>query len=103
MRQFDLVKNLISENSREFPYLLVLQHPFLDDLKSVIVAPVRTSQTTLIVPKLTVQLRTGNIIAFAAMYLLGPVEKNTIGVTVANATEFRDEIIRAYDLIISGI
>jgi hypothetical protein len=103
VRQFDITKSLMSESNREFPYLLILQHPFLDDLKSLIVAPVRTSPKALAVPKLSVELKTGKFTGFAAMHLLGVVERNTVGATVANAAEFRDDIIRAYDLIISGI
>jgi CcdB protein len=103
MRQFDIVKSLMSESNLEFPCLLILQHAFLDDLKSFIVAPVRTSSKALAVPKLSVELRTSKFNGFAAMHLLGVVEKNAVGETVANAAAFRDDIIRAYDLIISGI
>ena len=101
--QFDVVVNLHQPSKRAFPYFLVLQHDFLDDFKSVIVAPVHAAKGSAPISKLSVDLNVLDIPHFAAIHLIAAMDRTTIGHTVSNALYHRDAIVRAYDIIISGI
>lgn len=102
-QQFDVVKNNIASTKRNFPFLLVLQHPFLDELKSIVVVPIINAQGRKPIEKLTLKIEIEEKQHFVLMYSLSAVDQNCLGTTVANLSNLRDDIVRAYDLIISGI
>lgn len=101
--QFDVVVNLHAPSKRSFPHLLLLQHDFLDGLKSVVVAPVHPAKGSAAITKISVELDINGVPHCAALHLLTAMDRNVLGRKVANAMDHRDAIIRAYDIIISGI
>jgi CcdB protein len=101
--QFDIVENRHSQSKRHFPYLLVLQHDFLDDIKSVVVAPIRIAKGWTGATKLAVPIEVAGEAHLVIMYSLAALDRSVIGSTVTNAIDHRDAIVRAYDIIISGI
>ncbi len=101
--QFDVVKNKSAVARQHFPYLLVLQHPFLEDIKSVVVAPLTLKAGRTPIEKLIIESQIDRQDYLVLMYSISTVDKNALGTSVANLSSRRDEIIRAYDLIISGI
>jgi toxin CcdB len=101
--QFDVVKNNAASTKKNFPFLLVLQHPFLDELKTVVVVPIISSAGRKPIEKLALEIEIEEKKYFVLMYSLAAVDHTFLGPTIANLSSRRDEIIRAYDLIISGI
>lgn len=101
--QFDVVTNNSPATKRNFPFLLILQHPFLDQLRSVVVVPILNVDGRQPIEKLTLKIEIEGKDYFVLMYSLAAVEQAFLGTTVANLSNRRDEIIRSYDLIISGI
>ncbi len=101
--QFDIVENRHSQSKRHFPYLLVLQHGFLEDIKSVVVAPIRTAKGWTGATKLAVPVEVAGEAHLVIMYSIAALDRSVIGTTVSNAINHRDAIIRAYDITISGI
>jgi toxin CcdB len=103
MKQFDIVKNKLPENKAQFPYLLVLQHEFLASLKGVVVAPLRLAVEGSRHEKLAPEIEMAGKVYVIVMPSLSSVQRKMLGDSVLNIAERRDDIVRAYDLIISGI
>ena len=55
-RQFDVVENQLTVSKRDFPFMLILQHDFLDDIKTIVVAPVRLTKLRTALTKLSIEL-----------------------------------------------
>jgi toxin CcdB len=101
--QFDVVRNKNPSARKQFPYLLILQHKLLDELDSVVVAPIRLAQGRIPAPRLVPVIKIKDVEHHIVMYSLASVSWESVGETLANLMDQRDEIIRAYDIIVSGV
>jgi toxin CcdB len=103
IRQFDVIKNQ-SDRSRNAPYLLVLQHELLSLSDTVVVAPLRTDAKLKLLPeKLVPTIVVAGRKHRCVIHQLAAVDRQFLGKTVGNAAGQRDQIVRAYDIIISGV
>jgi hypothetical protein len=102
-QQFDIVKNMADRSGR-VPFLLVLQHRFLDASETVVVAPLHANPNLRDVsPRLALNFELNGKIYTCVMTQLAAIPKVALGQTVLNADDRRDHIIRAYDIIVSGV
>jgi toxin CcdB len=102
-KQFDIVRNKFPESKNQFPYFLVLQHDFLANLKGIVVVPVRKAHEASRQEKLAPEFELDGDLYAIVMPSLASVQRKLLGETVTNIADRRDDIIRAYDLIVSGI
>jgi CcdB protein len=103
LTRYDIVKNPSVTSSRAFPYLIILQSPFHDELPTVIVAPVR--KLTKAHPgksKLNPVVDIGEQPHSIVVELLGPVARKSLKVRVSNAEECHFQIQGAVDFLLSG-
>lgn len=102
MPQYDVVPNPDPATAGRAPYLIVLQHDLLQDLPTVVVAPVvRDAPAGLdrLLPEIEVageMLRVSTVELFATRH-------NRLGPPVANVSRAHDRVLSAVDLIFSGI
>jgi toxin CcdB len=80
-----------------------LQHEFLANLKGVVIAPLRLAVEGSRHEKLAPEIELGGKLYVIVMPSLSSIQRKLLGDTVVNIAERRDDIVRAYDLIISGI
>jgi toxin CcdB len=102
-KQFDIVKNKLSESKAQFPYFLVLQHDFLSELKGVVVVPLRLAVEGARQEKLAPEIELDGKTHVVLMPSLASIQRKLLGATVTNIESRREDIIRAYDIIVSGI
>jgi toxin CcdB len=101
--QFDVVANKADKRGY-IPFFLVLQHHFLEAATTVVVAPLfRDPNIERLPARLSPEISVAGRKHYCAVHLLAAVPRNALGKPVANAIDHRDAIIRAYDIIISGI
>ncbi len=104
MRQFDVYLNPNSQLAARFPLILVLQHHDLDNMHTVVVAPLR-KWTTSLMPKQKLNLR---FEIEAENYMLLPelmaaIDKRTLKKYVYNLLDHQLEIKRAVDVLLGGV
>jgi toxin CcdB len=102
-KQFDIVKNKFPESKAQFPYFLVLQHDFLSDLKGVVVVPLRLTHEGSRHDKLAPEIELDGKLHAIIMPSLASIQRKLLGTTVTNIADRREDIIRAYDIIVSGV
>jgi toxin CcdB len=102
-KQFDIVRNKIPESKAQFPYFLVLQHDFLSDLKGVVVVPLRLAYAGSRQEKLAPEIEMDGKLHAIVMPSLASIQRKMLGATVTNIADRREDIIRAYDIIVSGV
>ena len=102
-KQFDTVRNKIPANKARFPYLLVVQHDFLSELNGVVVVPLRKSKAGAVQEKIAPEIDLEGEQFAIVMTSIASIDRRTLGTTVTNIADRRDDIIRAYDTIVSGI
>ena len=102
-RQFDVVVNK-TDKKGSVPYFIVLQHRFIDSAHTVVVAPLhRVQSAENINVKLCPAISVVGIIHYCLIYQLAAIPRILLGQVVSNAEDYRDDIIRAFDIIVSGI
>ena len=102
MAQFDIVANPDRTTAARAPYLIILQHDLLSRLPTVIVAPLVKENFAPVEhfhPQVWVD---GEIYRLSTAELFA-TRRNRLGHPVASGARSRDDIIRATDLLFSGI
>lgn len=104
MAQFDVYRNPNPNGRTTAPYVVALQSDFLDLLPSRWVAPLKLSKSIArrvegLMPEVEVDGKKFTIF----MYESGAVPVQSLGNKIASLDGHRDELIRAVDILVSGI
>jgi len=104
MPQFDVYKNPNPIGRNAAPYVVALQSDLLDQLPSRWVAPLKLSKTISqrvegLMPEVDVEGKKFTVF----MYESGAVPAQTLGNRVTSLEGHRFELIRAIDILVSGI
>ena len=104
MGQFDVYRNPNPAGRAAAPYVVVLQSDLLDQLPSRWVAPLRPSKNILhrvdgLMPEVEVDGKKFTVF----MYESAAIPAQTLGSRIASLESHRFELIRAVDILISGI
>jgi toxin CcdB len=104
MAQFDVYRNPNPNGRTAAPYVVSLQSDFLDQLPSRWVAPLKPSKSIArrvegLMPEVAVEGKKFTIF----MYESGAVPVQSLGKAMASLDDHRFELIRAVDILISGI
>ncbi len=105
MSQFTVYKNKNSRTKKTFPFLLDIQSDLLDQIRTTIVIPLgkySTVKDQVITKLCPIVVIDGTKYAALTQQIAG-IERASLGVKVANISDYRSEFIDAIDLIISGI
>ena len=104
MAQFDVYRNPNSAGRSAVPYLVALQSDMLDQLPSRWVAPLKPSKNIAhriegLMPEVKVEGKKFTVF----MYESAAIPAKTLGNRIASLESHRFELIRAVDILISGI
>jgi toxin CcdB len=103
VRQYDICRNLNMASRKEAPFLIVLQADLLEDLRTVVIAPVRVETLATKISKLIpAAIVKGKPYRFSMPELTGILRKY-LGEVVANVVNQHYEFVAAIDLIFTGI
>jgi len=103
IRQFDVFRNPLKAGREQRPYVITIQHPFLDDLPTRVVVPLVTRTAITVQGRLNpafrilgqeVHLSPTEPLSLSLRYLRNPV---------INLDADRDRIVAALDLVFTGI
>ncbi|MDN5848066.1 MAG: CcdB family protein [Nitrococcus sp.] len=104
MRQFDVLRNADPQACSWAPYILVLQADLLDELQTVVVAPlvltVNFSRPTRI---LNPVFDVGGVSLVLSVAELAGISRHVLGERVASLASEREAIVAAIDLLFTGI
>jgi toxin CcdB len=105
MAQFSVYKNKNSATKAIFPLLLDVQSGLLNDLHSRVVIPLTNAPAAMQKPmsRLTPVIKVRGVPHLLVTYQLAGINKASLGPAVADASENRDAIIAALDVLVSGI
>jgi toxin CcdB len=102
-KQYDVFANPDPETADAYPYFVVLQHAILTRLNTRVVAPLIAPKAIpfleRVMPEVTV--KGGRYVVDVTN--LGVMPTREIGPTIDNLESCRDDIIRATDLVFTGI
>ena len=105
MRRFDVYRNEIAQTSRRFPFFLVLQSDLLQQLTTVVVAPL--GRASVVGGKLVETLAPTLDVDDESFVLYTPelaaIPVSILRKRVGNLDDQRECIIRAIDFLFSGI
>jgi toxin CcdB len=105
MGQFAVHKNKNPQTKALFPLLLDVQTNLLGDLHSRVVVPLTKSPAALQKPlsRLTPVIKVDGVSHLVVTYQLAAIGQSALGLPIADASEHRDAIIAALDLLLTGI
>jgi|SRR5450631_1661324 len=105
MPQFTVYKNKNPQTKAVFPLLLDVQTALLSGLHSRVVVPLTKSPAALQKPmsRLTPIIKVEGVSHLLVTYQLAAISEAALGSTVADASEHRDVITAALDLLLTGI
>jgi toxin CcdB len=105
MSQFAVYKNKNARTKSVFPLLLDVQAGLLDDLHSRVVIPLTKLPAALQKPlsRLTPVIKVDGVSHLLVTYQLAAISQSALGTPVADATEHRDAIVAALDLLLTGV
>jgi len=105
MAQFTIYKNKNPQTKSVFPLLLDVQTGLLEDLHSRVVVPLTRTPAALQKPlsRLTPIIKVDGVSHLLVTYQLAAIGQSALGSPVADASEHRDAIIAALDLLVTGI
>jgi toxin CcdB len=100
MAQFDVYENIHAETRASVPYLLDIQHPLHDRLRSRLVIPLSRDAREVqgLYPAVTV--RGEKLVALVPE--MGGVSREHLGKKVDNLASEASEILNAIDLLVTG-
>ena len=103
MQQFDIVEILSSLTRGRYPFAVLLQHPRVSSIGTLVVGPLTESSTALLRSRLhpTIEVK-GRAYVMITEELSG-VQRRTLGQIVGSAEHNRYAIIAAIDLLFTGI
>lgn len=104
MAQFDVYRNPNPNGRATVPFVVVLQSDLLDQLPSRWVAPLKLSKSISqrvegLMPEVEVEGKKFTIF----MYESGAVPAQSLGTRISSLEVHRFELIRAIDILVSGI
>jgi len=102
MKQFDICENLSAASKKRFPFVMILQTDFLDEIETCVVAPLARSEAFLAATRLNPSFEiNGKNFVLSTPELAG-VSRSSIGRTVVSRKEERDRIVGALDILFLG-
>lgn len=104
MRQFDVLRNAHPQVSSWAPYVLVIQADLLDELQTVVVAPLALAAsfsrpTRILNPIFDVG---GESLVLSVAELAG-ISRHALGERIGSLASEREAIVAAIDLLFTGI
>lgn len=104
MAQFDVYRNPNPNGRTVAPYVVALQSDLLDQLPSRWVAPLKLSKSIAqrvdgLMPEVQVEGKTFTVF----MYESGAVPNQALGNRITSLESHRFELIRAIDILVSGV
>jgi hypothetical protein len=99
MRQFDIVRNPSTHAARNLPFLVVLQHHFVN-VETVLVAPM--SRDVQPIPRLFPLIVWDGYAYRLLVTETAPIERRRLGPRAGDCVEFQDDIKAALDLLFTG-
>lgn len=104
MNQFDVLVNVDGQSARWAPYLVVLQHNLLADLDTIVVAPlVRMDEGFQAISGLNPAVEFSDEPFAVSIQELAGISRANLGAMVGTLEAHRDTIIRALDILFTGI
>jgi toxin CcdB len=105
MTQFTVYKNKNPRTKSVFPLLLDVQSSLLSDLHSRVVVPLTKSPSALRKPmhRLTPIIKVAGASYLLVTYQLAAISESALGSPLADASENRDAVVAALDLLVTGI
>ena len=104
MAQFDVYQNLQSETSASIPFLLDLQSDLLDPLATRVVAPLLlATEVEEAAMTLMPTFEVDDVAVVLSTPELAGVSRSQLGKRVASLSGYRSEILRALDMLFTGI
>lgn len=102
-RQFDVYTNPDKSSSAFHPYLIVLQSDALTDISTCVVAPLSAASDIKTFDRAIPQVSVRNQQFLILVPALAAVPARTIGTAITNLEAERYRIIRAIDLVFTGV
>lgn len=105
IRRFDVLRNPSSASNKTFPYFLVVQSEFLQDLPTRVVVPLTRARTikgppaTLLNPEFEIE----GVRVVMLTQQIANVPLTALRSPVASLESHRDAIVRALDFLFEGI
>ncbi len=106
VKQFDVYRNPSAKSNAVWPYYLILQHDFYDNLATRVIVPlVLSSEMDLTQTRITplVSIEGAEYYIFTPTLTFLDVRRIKRADFVCNISEFRNEILAAMDAIITNI
>lgn len=101
MRQFDVFANPSHATNSYAPFVVVLQSHYLDPLDTVVVAPLVRDANPVLSP-LDIPLKFQGEALAIAIAELSHIDRKRMTRSLGNLAEYRDEISRALDRLLTG-
>jgi toxin CcdB len=102
-QQFDIVENLNLARRAQYPFLVVLQHDRVAALRSIIAAPLTDASAARDETRLHVPMTIAEHQYVMLIEELAAIQPNALGRVVISAASIRYEIVRAIDLLFTGV
>jgi toxin CcdB len=102
-QQFDLVENLNPARRRQYPFLVVLQHDRVSSIDTVVAAPLSEVSSEKVDAQLHPMLNIEGRRYVVFVQQLAAVPRQSLGRMVGSAESHRYAIVRALDLLFTGI
>ena len=105
MPQFHLYKNSNKTTQKTYPYLLDIQSNLLSDIRTTVVVPLMPNRLAgnHTISKLNPVIRIKNEKFTVMTQNLAGIDRNILGKSVGDLTQYRSEIFAAIDFVLSGI
>jgi toxin CcdB len=104
MPQFDVYENNDARTRKRTPYLLDIQSDILESLATRVVVPLRPYllDKNSVISKLHPAIKVGGSEYRAVVNELAGVRSSVLGKPVYSAAEVRQQLLEAYDFIVTG-
>jgi toxin CcdB len=102
MKQFDVCRAAVGPLRKADRLVVVLQHPHVDHIGTLIVAPLYSPKDLPVITQLRLAVRVDRKSYVVAVDRLAALPTNELGRTVANLERHRDQFSRAWDLLFFG-
>jgi CcdB protein len=101
VKQFD-VCHAIGAARRVGRLIVVLQHPHVDQINTIVVAPLFRPKDLPLISHIRIAVHIDRKIHIAAVDRLAALSAKDLGPTVANLEKHREKFSRAWDLLFFG-
>jgi len=101
VKQFD-VCHAVGAARKVGRLVVVLQHPYVDQISTIIVAPLFSPKDLPLVSLVRISVRIDRKIHVAAVDRLAALSAKDLGAPIANLEKHREKFSRAWDLLFFG-